>query len=112
MTPADIEEIDLVNYLGTTLAIKSSNYLKKRRKNLEREGKAPFYMQELAAKMTYASIVNPDLFTEVFKIKKDFYRDDAELITIIIGSAGSGKTTAIVGSVIDDIRSTNPKSTI
>jgi Tfp pilus assembly pilus retraction ATPase PilT len=69
-------------------------------------------MQEFVSKMIYASIVNPELFSAVFDVKKDKYKDDVSLVTVVLGSAGSGKTTAILGSVIDMIRQSNTKSNI
>jgi Tfp pilus assembly pilus retraction ATPase PilT len=112
MTAADVAEIDLVNYVATTIAIKSSDYLRYRYNTLSKETKAPFYMQEFVSKMIYASIVNPELFSAVFDVKKDKYKDDVSLVTVVLGSAGSGKTTAILGSVIDMIRQSNTKSNI
>ena len=112
MTAADVAEIDLINYVATTIAIKSSDYLKYRYNTLAKETKAPFYMQEFVSRMIYASIVNPELFSAIFDVKKDKYKDDVSLITIVLGSAGSGKTTAILGSVIDMLRQSNTKSNI
>ncbi|MDD4624094.1 MAG: hypothetical protein PHX40_01850 [Bacilli bacterium] len=112
MTALDLQEIDFITYLGTVLSVKSSDYLKYRNSSLTRDTKAPFYMQDLVSKIIYATIFNPDLFQETFNIKRNVYNKDGSLITIVLGSAGSGKTTAIMGSVIDIIRQNNPKSNI
>lgn len=112
MTAADMTELDIVNYLATALSVKSSEYLKYKYNNLKTDNKAPFYMQEMVAKQIYARIINPFLFEEVFKSKIDKSKDDASYVTIVLGAAGSGKTTAIMGPVLDIIRQSNKESDI
>ena len=112
MTAADMSELDIVNYLATILAVKSSEYLKYKYNNLKTDNKAPFYMQEMVAKQIYAHISNPLLFEEIFKAKIDNVHSDASYVTIVLGAAGSGKTTAIMGPVLDIIRQSNKESDI
>ena len=74
--------------------------------------KAPFYTQELASRMVKASTVDPELFASIYSVKKNSLNDDADFITMIFGSAGTGKTTTVLGLTIDNFRQTNSNTNI
>lgn len=105
---SDIKSWDLATYFATVLAMKAKDF---NIKSLRTIGgffqKAPFYTQELAARIARASTVNPTLFAKILEIKKNPLRFNTEFITIITGGAGTGKTSAVFGIDLDNFRQTN-----
>lgn len=101
-----------VTYLATILTTSSKDFQKMYLDTLTRLDKAPFYMQELSARMIKASIQNPDLFAKIFELKINEDNDMAEYITILLGGAGTGKTTAVSAIVLDLLRQTNESSKV
>lgn len=74
--------------------------------------KAPFYMQELAARMIKASTEHPDLFAKIYELKRNDDNDWGAFLTIVLGGAGTGKTTAVSATVLDILRQTNDSSKV
>ena len=74
--------------------------------------KSPFFTQELAAKIAYASIVNPELFSEVAKENKYLGAQVTDYITYVLGDAGTGKTTVIFKTLLMMLQNNNPNMSV
>lgn len=83
-------------------------------------------MQDYDARVILAKIKNPELFKSIGKYKLN-YKDikdpskgliENEKITVsldlttVLGSAGSGKTTAIIGTVLNILKQTNNNTNV
>ena len=104
---------DLATYYATVLSIKSEDF--HIRTHITINGtfsKAPFFTQELVAKITKASTVNPELFAKIYSFKKNSNKLSADFITIILGNAGSGKTSAVFGLDLEHFKQTNENTNI
>ena len=83
-------------------------------------------MQDYHARLLNAKTKNPELFASLFKYKLDYrdirdgdtikkseveeskaVRTPAPNISIVLGSAGSGKSTAVVGTHLNILKQTN-----
>lgn len=106
----EITPFTKVIYLASILSSSSKDFQLMYVDTLERLNKAPFYMQELAARIVYASVVNPELFALIYKYKANSDNDLLEFITYLLGGAGTGKTSAILPIVVDLLRQTNESS--
>lgn len=107
-----ISNWDIVLYMISTLVVKGSDWAVLNYRSLDTFDKAPFYTQELAARIVRASTINPLLFSEVIKRFYNNEKEDASFITFVLGGAGTGKTTAVFGLNLDHFRVTNDKSII
>jgi Cdc6-like AAA superfamily ATPase len=67
--------------------------------------KSPFFTQELSVKITYAYVVNPELFTIT---QEDGKAIDTRNIVYILGNGGTGKTAVIFKMVIELLKNNNP----
>lgn len=103
-----VKSWDLAVYFTSILSVKSSDFNIKYKSSINGVfSKAPFYTQELAARIAQASVVNPELFAKIYTIKKNSSKFNADFITMILGGAGTGKTTAVFGLILDILRQTN-----
>jgi len=72
--------------------------------------KSPFFTQELATRVAYSYIVNPELFEDLGHLSSEESDGiDTNLINYILGSAGTGKTNVIFKSLISFLKNNNPK---
>lgn len=100
-------------YFATNLELNSMDHARRQILSLEGDiNKAPFYTQEVAAKVLRASTQNPELFAKIFEIKENKLFKDASFISFLLGQAGSGKTTVVIALVLDIIRQTNNSSAV
>jgi len=103
----------LAVYYATTLAMKSEDFSIRSFITVNSEfNKAPFFTQEFAAKVVKASTINPELFAKILELKKNSAKTTTDFITIVLGGAGTGKTSAIFGMDIDNFRQTNNNTNI
>jgi hypothetical protein len=79
---------------------------------MEGFNKVPFYSQELAAEILYASTVNPELFSAIVKLTADPNLITTDFISYVLGNAGTGKTSVIFKSLITFLMNNNPNLTI
>ena len=103
----DVVDIDVLNYITSTLIVKGSDWAKLNYKSLENFEKAPFYNQELASRIIRASTINPELYSQIINKYKSGDNEPADFITFVLGGAGTGKTTAVFGLNIDQFRLSN-----
>lgn len=100
-----ISNNDMLMYLLSVMSI-SSNDFNMKLKAAYNNGfdKAPFFTQEIGVRIMYASLLEPDLFSEIIKELSPIegkvelnkvQTHDASLITFILGNAGVGKTTVM-----------------
>lgn len=110
VTADDISEIDLLNYITSTLVVMGSDWAKLNGLSLNKFDKAPFYNQELASRIIRASTINPALYSSIVNnyAKEDLTSSD--FITFVLGGAGTGKTTAVFGLTLDQFRTTNDQT--
>ena len=100
-------------YFATNLELNSMDHARRQILSLEGDiNKAPFYTQEVAAKVLRASTQNPELFAKIFEIKENKLFKDASFISFLLGQAGSGKTTVVIALILDIIRQTNNSSAV
>ena len=72
VTEGEVKNFDVAVYFATTLAIKSSDFQIRSLNTLNSSfNKAPFYTQETAAKIIKASIISPDLFSQIIESKRN-----------------------------------------
>lgn len=103
-----LENWDLAVYAATVLASKSTDFQARNFATIKGDfTKAPFFTQEFAARIIKASTVNPLLFAKIYAIKKNAIKTSADFVTIILGGAGTGKTSATFGLALDNFRQTN-----
>lgn len=108
-----LESWDLAVYLATVLAMRAEDFHIRSFLTIKGEfNKAPFYTQELAARVAKASTVNPLLFSKIYEIKTNSSKQMADFITIILGGAGTGKTSTVFGLDLDNFRQTNENTNI
>lgn len=134
-----IKDLDFIYYIAATTAVYSGDFNNKLLNVIEKEfDKAPFYTQEMAIKVAYATIIDPELFSEIVKASKEIQDSDSikeedtkeiktfknnllkiktntnvtDLITYTLGNAGSGKTTVIFKSLILLLKDKNPNLSI
>lgn len=74
--------------------------------------KSPFFSQELAVKIMYASTVDPDLFALASEtnLEKDSLLTDE--ITYVLGNAGVGKTSVIFKLFLNILKPENPNLSV
>lgn len=108
-----IKNWDLAVYYATILATKSEDFHIRSFTTLSGDfNKAPFYTQEFDARIIKASTVNPALFAKIYDIKKNSSKQDASYWTLVLGGAGTGKTSTVFGIALDNFRQTNETSNI
>ena len=108
-----VSDYNKVIYFATVLATNAEDYAKKSIISLEGNlNKAPFYSQEVGARTIVAHTINPELFNKIFEVKQNNLNADANYTSFILGSSGTGKTTVLVGQVLDILRQTNGTSNI
>lgn len=108
-----ISDYNKAIYFATILQLRSEDYVKRNILSLEGKlNKAPFYSQELATKIIIAHTQNPELFSEIFRVKQSALVNDVNFLTFLLGGSGAGKTTVGVGQVLDIFRQTNEKSNV
>lgn len=104
---------DLATYFGTVLVNRSEDFHTRSYITVNGDfAKAPFFTQEFVARTTKASTINPELFAKIYEYKKNTSKLDASFITIILGNAGSGKTTAVFGLDLEHFKQTNDNTNI
>ena len=100
-------------YFASKLNIRAEDHIKRQKISIQGDfNKAPFYIQEYVSTITKASIINPEMFANIFNIKQDKTKDMADFITFILGGTGTGKTTVAAAQVLDIIRQTNDNSNV
>lgn len=119
VTRGQITSYDKAMYFATILSLDTKDHLKLYLSTLEGKlDKAPFYMQEMASRITVATTQQPELFALTYDLKvnerdeSDKLNVDLRYLTIVLGGAGTGKTTAITPLVMDILRQTNTSSNI
>jgi hypothetical protein len=99
----------IVSQLASAFSISSKDFINKQRNLLKTEFNAvPFYSQMLASEITYASIVNPEIFkliSNMFAIEETHITD---YISYVLGGAGTGKSSVIFRSVLNMLKDSNP----
>lgn len=104
---------DFVLYLVSNLVLNSKDFSNKLRNILKSDfDKSPFFTQELAVRIAYASIINPDLFSEVVKQTKHELTHLTDNITYVLGDAGTGKTSVIFKMLTLLLKENNPNLSI
>ena len=112
MKEGDITAYDLAIYYATVVTSKASDFHARSLISLSGDyNKAPFYTQELAARIVKASTTDPKVFSRLYAIK-EHHNESGDFITAILGSAGTGKTSAVIGLIIDHFRQTNDMTNI
>ena len=113
VTASAVTNWELALYYATVMSTRAEDTYIRSLNTINGEfNKAPFYTQELASRMVKASTVDPELFASIYSVKKNSLNDDADFITMIFGSAGTGKTTTVLGLTIDNFRQTNSNTNI
>lgn len=107
----DIKELsnnDWKLYLISNLSLNSRDFNTRILNILETDfDKSPFFTQELAVKIAYASIVDPDLFSVVTEqIDPTVIR--TSLITYLLGDGGTGKTSVGLKMLALLLQNNNP----
>ena len=74
--------------------------------------KSPFYTQELAVKIAYSSIKDPDLFALASENNLDEKSLLTQEITYILGNSGVGKTSVVLKLLVNTLKSENPNLSI
>ena len=110
----NISNNDMVLYLLSTIAVNPRDFNSLMSKALEKFDKAPFFTQRLGIQIMYASLVNPKLFSNVLKkispistTPGETWTHDTSLITYVLGSAGTGKTTVMYKMLLLLLQETN-----
>lgn len=107
----DVKQVsnnDFILYLASNLVINSKDFNIRLKEALEGEfDKSPFFTQEIAAQIAYASIVDPELFQELAKPDNDNIIN-TERITYLLGNTGTGKTTVGFKLLINLLKNNNP----
>jgi len=99
--------------LASSLVVNSKDIYRKILSNLKGEfDKAPFYTQELAAEMLYASIVAPKIFSELLKDDIHTSTHLTDFITFVLGNAGTGKTTVEYKLLMLMLKENNPNLSV
>lgn len=104
----DIDDYFFANYLATILSVDSKAFTLNLKSLLLNFDKSPFYTQELDVRVAYASIVNPELFSNIIKRDVDTDRNLADYITFILGNSGSGKTSVVLKMLTMYLQRYNP----
>ena len=110
VSAAKITSWDTVLYFASTLVVKASDWATLNLRSLDSFDKAPFYVQELVARIVRASTIDPMLFSGILSKFYNSDNENADFITFVLGGAGTGKTTAVFGLNLDHFRMTNDKS--
>lgn len=108
----NIEELsnnDFKLYLVSNLVVNPRDFNIRLLKVLEdpQFDKSPFYTQELAVKIAYATIVDTELFSAVTK-STDPETIQTEMITYLLGDGGTGKTTVGFKTLTLLLQNNNP----
>lgn len=101
---------DTLMYLTSTLVVKGSDWLSMNYRTMDKFDKAPFYVQELAARVVRASTINPNLFEKILNKFYNTTKINTGFITFVLGGAGTGKTTSVFGLNLNLFRLTNEKT--
>ena len=113
VTKSKFSQWDIATYFAMVLSTKAEDF--HIRTLMELEGdftKAPFYTQEFSARLIKASTINPELFAKIFDLKRNSAKTDAGFLTIVLGGAGTGKTSAVFGMVVGNLRQSNEVTNI
>lgn len=106
----DIKELsnnDFILYLTSNLVVNSRDFNIRLKELLEGEfDKSPFFTQEIAAQIAYASIVNSELFEEL-ALSTNENLIPTEKITYLLGNSGTGKTTVGFKLLISLLKNNN-----
>jgi len=105
-----IADFDYILNIATSLSLYSKDINNKFRTILQNVNfdKAPFYTQELAIKVAYASIINPELFAHLVNKYNHKNTHITDYITYVLGTAGTGKTSVVIKSLILLLEDNNP----
>lgn len=104
----DINDYDFAIYLATILSVHSRDFNSKMHDIIENFDKAPFYTQELAMKISYGSLIDPKLFSTVVEFDTtSTEKNTSDLITYILGSGGTGKTTVVFKMLVKYLQRNN-----
>lgn len=108
ITEVDLKNYDLAVYYATVLAYKSQDFNIRTLTTINGDfNKAPFYTQEFALRILKAATINPQLFAKIIELKGDSSNLNGDFLTVLLGVAGSGKTSTVFGSFLDNLRQTN-----
>jgi hypothetical protein len=66
----------------------------------------------MAARIVKGSTAFPTIFAKIYALKQNKTRLSADYITLILGGAGTGKTSATLGLAIDNFRQTNENTKV
>lgn len=115
MISKNIENIsnnDFLLYLATSITVNSKDFNFRLKDILESSfNKSPFFTQEFSIKAAYASLINQNLFSEIFKSNKE--KDiNTSFITYVLGNAGTGKTAVVYKVLIELLKKNNPNLNI
>lgn len=105
---------DFLLYLVSNIVINSKDFNNRLLEILKSKefDKSPFFTQELSVRITYASIVEPELFSELVKDTAFEFNNLTDLITYILGDAGTGKTTVLFKLITLLLKNNNPNLNI
>ena len=105
---------DFLLYLVANLIVNSKDFNNRLKTILEQKSfdKSPFFTQEIAAKIMYASIVDPELFSIVAQDTHVQYNHLTDYITYSLGDSGTGKTTVLFKIVTLLLQNNNPNLSI
>lgn len=104
----DVKDFDFSIYLSTIMSVSSKDFNSKLHTLIESFDKAPFFTQELAMRIAYASLVEPELFSSIIDFDNtSTEKNTTDLITYILGNSGSGKTTVVFKLLLKYIQRNN-----
>lgn len=109
-----ISNNDMLLYLLSAITVSSRDFNTMMLEALNKFDKAPFFTQKLGIRIMYSSLVDKDLFSDIIKYispieggKGPVETHDTSLITYILGSAGTGKTTVMYKVLLLLLEQTN-----
>ena len=110
---AAIPHVFRVLYLTSSVIYTYADFYTSYKASLEGVvNKAPFYLQELASRITIARMRNPEVFNKIVEVGKKSFSDDGRYLSFVLGGAGTGKTTVVIAAMLDVIRQHNEDSKI
>ncbi len=109
-----ISNNDFLLYLVTSLSVDSYDFNNRLVSILEKDSfdKSPFFTQEFSTKVIYASIIEPDLFSEIIIDTQSELAHLTDRITYILGDAGTGKTAVLFKIITLLLQNNNPNLNI
>lgn len=109
----EVSGMDFMYYMASIMAVNPKDFTRKLRNVFMGQfNKAPFYTQELATRVAYASITDPELFSELVTHGLEEGNLLTNYITYVLGSAGTGKTSVIFKALVELLQDANPNMSI